>query len=124
RDLAGNLSEPTANLPVTTLVSLLTDVQLPIFSSKCAISGCHTGGSPQAGLSLAQGISYGMLSGTPSDTFGAPLRVTPGDPDNSHLVQRITGSNGFLPMPQSGDLLSQDDVDTIKLWITQGALNN
>lgn len=124
RDLAGNQSEPAAAQTVTTLVSLLTDVQLPIFSSKCAISGCHAGGSPQFGLSLAQGISHGLLVNVPSLTTGAD-RIEPGFPDSSHLIERIESDGSvYLPMPQNSDLLSQAEIDTIRLWITQGALNN
>lgn len=55
---------------------------------------------------------------------GAALRVVPGMPDNSYLIQKLenTQLSGGV-MPPSG-MLPQADIDQIRLWITNGALRN
>jgi|GEM_PF-2233747 len=139
-DLAGNQSVPAAETKITTLVSLRTDISIPIFQ-KCT-TGCHTGpgDEPVAGLRLDVGFEYAALvgidrsttayvpnSGVPGTGFGtASKRVTPGDPNASHLIERLNASGfyeGFL-MPANDVLLSQEEKDIIARWVTQGAFNN
>ena len=52
-------------------------------------------------------------------------RVIPYDPDNSVIWNRIanTGRFGSL-MPQGGPKLPQAQIDTIRQWILEGALDN
>jgi len=53
-------------------------------------------------------------------------RVAPGDPDHSYLVQKIEGAAGIsgARMPFGGPFLAQSDIDLVRTWIAQGALNN
>ena len=53
-------------------------------------------------------------------------RVLPGDPDNSFVVHKLEGTdlNGSARMPFGGPFLDQPTIDTVRAWITQGALNN
>ena len=53
-------------------------------------------------------------------------RPAPGDPDNSYLVHKIEGvaSISGQRMPLGGPFLTQSDIDLVRAWIAQGALNN
>ena len=106
--------------------TLAANVQ-PILNANCAFSGCHAGTSPQQGLNLSAGVSHSNIVGVVSNE-SALFRVKAGDPDSSYLVHKIQGSQGTVGgsgvrMPLGGTL-SQDDIDTIRDWITAGALNN
>ena len=49
-------------------------------------------------------------------------RVTPGDPDNSYLIQKLEGTAAVGgQMPAIGGPLNQAVIDDIRLWITNGA---
>jgi hypothetical protein len=106
-------------------VSFATDVQ-PIFSGRCATSGCHMGGSPAGSLSLEAGVAYGNIVNVASSEVPAVSRVLPGDASNSYIYQKITDAPGILfsPMPFGSYPMPSDDIDTIESWINQGALDN
>jgi len=88
-------------------VCYLNEIQ-PIINSNCAMSGCHDATTQAAGYDLT---SY----------FGVINLVKPGKPDNSKLVQVISGS-GEEAMPPSPYLpLNLDQIDLIRQWISQGA---
>jgi hypothetical protein len=91
-----------ANIPE---VCFTSDI-LPIFTSNCAISGCHDGGGRESRLSLK---SY---SGISKD-------VTPGNPAGSRLYQTIISKWGNLMPPNKP--LSLENRTKIRVWIEQGA---
>ena len=93
------------------------DIQ-PIFTTNCAVAGCHAGTRASADLRLDTGFAYASLLNPPSPI--SP-RVTPKEPDKSLLVQRIEGT--FPPrMPQGRPPLSQAQISLIRRWISEGAL--
>ena len=95
-------------------VSYSDDIQ-PIFNSNCAGAPCHIGGNAN-GLSLG---SYADLmdGGNSGDV------VIPGNPDGSIIVGRLEGT--ITPrMPLDSPPLSQADIQKIRDWIEQGALDN
>lgn len=91
-------------------VSFALDV-LPLLQQECTI--CH-GGSGGLFLDTYAAVIAGGDSGA---------IVVPGDPDASLLPQRLDGS---IPpqMPLDGDPLSGPEIDIIRQWILEGALNN
>jgi hypothetical protein len=102
----------------------------PIFDRSCALSGCHVAGALGGNLDLTAGKSYRQLVNRPAFQQPRRLRVEPGDPDASYLVQKIDGTPGIsgLPMPQGcptpppgGSCLGPDEPDAIRTWITQCA---
>ncbi|MDX1405510.1 MAG: Ig-like domain-containing protein [Woeseiaceae bacterium] len=101
-----------------------SEIQASVLTPSCATANCHSGGSPPEGLSLEAASSYAMLVGVPSNQDAAIDRVRPGDPDNSYLVQKIEGtaSSGGV-MPPAG-ALDQATIDTIRQWITDGAIDD
>jgi hypothetical protein len=59
----------------------------------------------------------------PSTEVPAILRVVPGNPDDSYLVQKIEGTASVgAQMPLGGPELSDDEIAAIRQWITDGAL--
>jgi outer membrane lipoprotein-sorting protein len=81
-----------------------------VFQNNCG--GCHGGPNGKGGFSIAsyQSVMTGARSG--------PV-ITPGDADNSRLIQLITGQ-GTPKMPPTGNV-SADDIAKIKAWIQAGA---
>ncbi len=96
-----------------------------IFSSSCAVSGCHAGASPQQGMDLSAGVAYANIVNVASAENPALSRITPNDPDNSYLYRKITGVNIlFARMPLGRAPLSQDQIDLMRDWIEAGAPND
>ena len=106
------------------VVDYETNIQ-PIFTAGCTFSGCHGGGSDRGGLNLEVGTSFNEITGS-NTTDHAPL-VIAGNPSISPLIWKLegednTGNNVFgAMMPTSGDPLSQDIINSIRKWISQGA---
>ena len=64
-----------------------------------------------------------MLVNVPSTEVPSILRVEPGNPDDSYLVQKIEGTAAVgARMPLGGPNLSADEIAAIRQWITDGAL--
>jgi hypothetical protein len=128
-DAAGNIGV-SADVVVTVqnaAAVTLSQIQAQVFSTSC--SGCHsgpTGNSLPSGMSLTSAAnSFAALVNVPSLQVGSLDRVTPGDPDNSYLIQKLDGTAGVgSRMPQGGPFLDQATMDMIRQWITDGAQNN
>jgi len=106
--------------PTTISNTTFTSIQQEVFTPTCAITGCHNGSERP---NLSSGVAYNNIvnvQSTQSSDY-----VEPGDPDNSYLYRKITGVNisGVL-MPRGGSRLSEAVVDSIRIWIENGALNN
>jgi Planctomycete cytochrome C len=76
----------------------------PIINTYC--KGCHSGGSPQGGISLE---NYNQIK----------ISV-----DNGSLGGSINHTSGFTPMPFNQNKLSACKVSQINKWINDGAPNN
>lgn len=96
---------------------------VPIFSARC---GCHTDGSPSAGLDLSPGAAYDALVGVSSSA--ALDYVTPGSAADSYLVHKMQGTHGSVAggggstMPPGAGSIPGEEIDTIIAWIEDGAL--
>ncbi len=102
-----------------------TSIQNSIFTPSCALSGCHAGASPQQGMNLSQGLAYNAIINVASNEQNALLRVNPGNPDQSYLVQKVEGTAAVGGrMPLGGPPLSNDLIQALRQWITEGAQNN
>ena len=97
------------------------DIQ-PIFDTSCAFAGCHGGAAPSAGLDLGQAAALAALVGTPSTQLPERLRVSPGDPEASHLYAKL-GPNppAGSQMPLGRPPLPSPVVELIGAWIVHGA---
>jgi mono/diheme cytochrome c family protein len=95
-------------------VSFADDVT-PILNENCV--KCHGAGGPpivlEAGLNLT---SYeNVMKGSEFGTI-----VEAGNADDSLLLMMIEEGD----MPEEADPLSDEDINTIKMWIAEGAKNN
>jgi len=91
-------------------VSFKNDLQ-PIFERRCA--KCHGGEFPSEGLNLE---SYeGLILGSQNGQV-----IMAGDSNNSLLFEKI--ENG--EMPKRGSDLTAEQIEIIRQWIDEGALNN
>jgi hypothetical protein len=125
---------PTASAvptPTFSIDSTLPLIQTTIFDTTCLDIGCHNATSLAGGQSLAPGESYAQLVGvTPQNVAAVQdglLRVTPGNPDESFLVTKITLPVVFDPrygsrMPSGKPALSADQIEQVRAWILRGAL--
>lgn len=83
------------------------------------------GAGAPTGLRLDAGNSYALLVNVPSTQVPALLRVKPGDPDNSYLVQKIDGRaavGGRMPLGRPA--LPQASIVLVRSWIAGGAQMN
>lgn len=104
-------SEPT--------VSFSGDVK-PILDSRCG--ECHSPGQP--GYEASQ-LSFATYESLMEGTRYGPV-VIPGDSSGSNLIVLVEGrADPSISMPH-GDTepLMQGEIDTIKIWVEQGAKDN
>jgi hypothetical protein len=99
-------------------------IQENIFTPICSV--CHAGGSAPEGLRLDAANSYNLLVGVPSTEVPSLLRVMPGDPDNSYIIQKLEGHAAVgaqMPFgcPTTQPCLTTSTIAFIRQWITDGA---
>ncbi|HJZ78119.1 MAG TPA: hypothetical protein VKE51_40610 [Vicinamibacterales bacterium] len=102
-------------------------VQQQILTPACV--PCHTdeGRTPSGGLNLKTGTSYSQLVNVASTGKAGAVRVIPGNPSGSYLIQKLEGAADIvgLRMPRNGPpYLTDAQVALIRQWIQNGAPNN
>jgi hypothetical protein len=113
----GSLAPPVAGLTPT-----LASIQSNVFSVNCAVPGCHGGAGAQQGLRLDPGFSAGNLINVASPRDSNLIRVVPGNPDGSFIIQKLEGTQSLGDrMPDGGPYLPQSTIDVIRQWIQDGA---
>ncbi len=92
-----------------------------VLAVSCAISGCHSGGEPAAGLSL-EGDFAGRIVGIDSGQRPDFKLVDPGNPDGSYLLIKVRGDDEIVSQQMPPDApLSAEQVEIIRAWIASGA---
>jgi hypothetical protein len=113
-----------SGIPAAPTTSYGNDIQ-PIFTTSCAVTGCHVTRSPSGGLDLSAGQSYTNLVGVTSFGYAPALRVAPGDPSASVLYNKVTNTGMFgAAMPAGSNGLNSTQANLIRSWILEGAPNN
>ena len=103
------------------LTADFNSLQSNVFTPICTT--CHSGSNAPQGLHLDAANSYSQLVGVPSAEVPALLRVKPGDPDNSYIVQKLEGHAAIgAQMPLGGPPLPAATIAVIRQWISDGAL--
>ncbi len=102
-------------LAQTEKVDYLTQVR-PILSGYCYQCHGEDASTREAELRLdRKEFAFADLGGYPN--------IVPGDPDESELYIRVSAKIAEERMPpyQAGTMLSQEQIETIRKWIEQGA---
>ena len=105
---------PVASSPCDPDTVYFANDILPIFNSRCAIPGCHSGNNPPKGILLTSYASI-MASG----------EIVPFDPSEGDIMEVITDTDpdDRMPRPPNAPLTSEQ-IALIRTWISQGARNN
>ena len=113
-DGAGELASPTS--PIT-----LAALQVELFGPSCSFGACHGGPNPKHGLDLSSfEASRASLVGVATKA-GDGLRVAPGAPEASQLVQVLSGAVGEVRQMPLGFALPSETVDRVRAWVAAGA---
>ncbi len=113
-DNNGNDNDPIEN------VSYADQVQ-PIFNNSCGGSGCHTDGGSANGVRLS---NYSQTINSVGASYGTDI-VVAGDASASPLFDKIQSSpDRGSRMPLGRSPLSSTQIETIRVWINEGAENN
>lgn len=99
----------------------LANVQARVFTPVCV--QCHAGANAPQGLRLDEANAYNDLVNVPAQQVNGLLRVEPFNPDRSYLVQKVEGTAAVgLQMPRNLPPIPSDDMQLIRDWILDGAL--
>jgi hypothetical protein len=102
-----------------------SEVQTQIFDVSCAVSGCHSGGAPAAGMNLSAGLAYENIVNVVSEQDEMFYRIEPGEPDNSYLIQKVEGTaSSGARMPFGQPALSNELIQLLRDWVADGAADN
>jgi mono/diheme cytochrome c family protein len=105
--------------PVVTPVDYSSQIQ-SIFDARCI--SCHIGGGAPQQLRLDAANSYSLLVNVASHEVPSLLRVEPGNPDDSYLVQKVEGTAAVGGrMPLNSTPLTEEQIALIRRWISEGA---
>ena len=117
---ASTTSTPTPTCPGGTLDATWGCIQNLVFTASCATSGCHSGSSRQAGLSLTAQDSPSIVGR--ASTQGLAL-IDPTNPDGSYLIRKLEGGPDISgsQMPLTGCCLPSATIQFIRAWVTAGA---
>ena len=123
RDFAG----PTPDLEPTFSAIQRDIFNAPDSAGRLACTGCHNPvGARFNGMDLTGAGAYAAIVNARSVGKPSAIRVVPGDPDASYLVQKIEGAPGIVGvrMPQTPPYLTAGQIAVIRRWIELGAANN
>jgi uncharacterized membrane protein len=112
---SGSINIVTAAQPSETTVSVedvsfMNHIQ-PILERRCV--KCHGGEFPSEGLSMESHES--LISGSQNG-----LVIIAGDANSSLIIQKLESGE----MPKRGQHLTPEQIELIRQWINEGALNN
>lgn len=88
----------------------------PIFQAHC--QGCHQSAKPGGGYDLTR---FPQLYQAGESGEAA---IVAGKPDESALLSLITPVDGKAEMPKKGKPLASAEIERIRLWIQQGAIDD
>ena len=119
----GDLSENQDTIEENNTSSIFIRIQDEILTPACATSGCHNGTTAPLGLDLIDGKAYGKLVNKPSNQVDGLQLVEASNADASYLMHKLEGTQGGgSQMPLGKPPLSADQIELIRTWIRDGAL--
>lgn len=119
----GLYSEPPPQVTPPPFAATFSAIQDSVFATRC--TSCHSGVGAPEGLSLDAASSYAMLVGVASTQDNTILRVAAGNPGASYLIRKLEGTTATgARMPPSGPALAQAEIDVVRQWVTDGAMDD
>lgn len=117
-DISGRPLSEGGDVP---LAPTLASIQANVFNPSCIV--CHGGANAPQGLRLDVANSFTNLVGVVSRQDSSFLRVMPGNPDLSYVIQKLEGTASVgEQMPLGGPPVPQATINFVRQWITDGAL--
>jgi WD40 repeat protein/mono/diheme cytochrome c family protein len=107
------LGDDEAAKPIA--VSYARDIE-PILRTNC--QGCHQPAKAQGDFAMVDFADL-LKAGESGD-----IAVVPGKTEESHLLAQITPVNGTAAMPKKGNPLNEAEIELIRRWIAEGAVND
>jgi hypothetical protein len=103
-----------------------TEVHERVLQTGCVFVTCHKSGASAAGMmALDRDVAHANLVDVPAAMAPGKIRVVPGDPDASYVMEKLTN-----PMPTVGEQmppdapLEQERIDLVRKWIEAGAADD
>ena len=121
----GTTTPPPPPPPPPSFGPNFSEIQANVFTPTCAVPGCHISAVAPQGLQLDVANSYANLVGVMSSEDPAFLRVNPGNPDASYIIQKLEGTasaGGQMPLGRTP--LSASTIATMRQWISDGAIDD
>jgi hypothetical protein len=114
--------------PCDQVTSTLEQLEQQVFAPTCSRDTCHNGPQSEHTLSLLPGEAYANLVGVQPDNLTArlagKLRVDPGNPDNSFLLDKLRGTlelDEGERMPRTLPKIPAKEIALVAAWIEAGA---
>ena len=99
----------------------LMEIEAKIFRGSCVFSSCHGGTGPQEGLSLVS-PTYAAIVDHPATQLVTAVRVAPGAPDRSYLLEKLASDSPAVGRRMPPDQpLDSALIATVRQWIVDGA---
>jgi len=102
----------------------LSVLQTEIFFPSCGSASCHGGSNPQSGLDMSTAQSSFDTMIEVEGVEAAGTRVVPGDPEASLLYQLMFDDVDDARQMPIGYQLPAAELESIRIWIDEGAQNN
>jgi len=133
--VSNDRDEPTVRIPVRLTIdsagpfpATLSAIQTNVFDATCSLAGCHGEAFPPLNLRLAPGEAWSNLYEVPSFFDPDLFLVKPFDSENSFLMiklvefdERRIGER--MPIADQ-PYLTDEELDVVRRWIDEGALDN
>src|SRR5262245_31613031 len=107
--------------PCANVSSTLQEIERHVFFPTCMRDTCHSGPQQEHSLTLLEGESYLNLVGVMPDNlvarFAGKLRVDPGNPSNSFILDKLRGTlaaNEGVRMPKDLDPIAARKIELIE----------
>lgn len=119
---AGSDDDDPLAVSVTPAAGSLDDLHQRIIAKRCSGQPglCHNG-QFEPNLSTPA-MTYAYLVGRPGLEKPDELRVKPGDPGRSLLIDKLRNRGVATQMPLGAEPLEDADIRALEAWITDGAL--
>lgn len=111
----------------------LSDINAKYFALSCVFGGCHEAASVEGGLDMEAADLRAQFVNVPAanDKAGprGKVRVVPGDPDASFLIQKLEGTQArdegnMMPDGTDEPIDPACRIKMIRQWISDGAQDN